>query len=325
MKSDSTKTTSRRATATPSPESASPRRAPDQVRRQAPRQARAATDARPIVKWAGGKTGLLHHLRRHVGERPIDRYVEPFAGGAALFFALASSRPKPFSRATLNDQNAELVACYRAVRDDVEGLIVELRRYTYDRELFYRVRDVVTSGQTDVQRGGRLIFLNKTCFNGLWRVNSKGAFNVPFGTFANPRILDEKTLRAASRALRRVTLKCGDFEEVTAELGQGDFVYFDPPYVPASRTASFTAYARGGFSHEEQERLALVLASLKSRGVRAMLSNADTPETRRLYKKFRVYIVEARRSINSDSTKRGASREVIVTNWESRGLREGDP
>lgn len=276
--------------------------------------------ARPIVKWAGGKSRLLAELRRHV-PREMETYAEPFCGGAALYFALASGKERPFRRALLADKNAELVATYCAIRDDVDAVIDALKDYKYDRDLFYRIRELDTSEMTGVARAARLIFLNKTCFNGLWRVNAAGKFNVPFGRYKSPRILDEAALRAASRALAGAEIVHGDFTSVTRELGAGDFVYFDPPYVPLSKTASFTSYAVDRFGPAEQERLVAELHLLRARGARAMLSNAYNEETARLYAEFAFHVIDAPRSINSDPTKRQSTRELIVTTWEKRARR----
>ena len=282
---------------------------------------------KPIVKWAGGKARLLGELLQRVPTR-MRTYAEPFAGGAALFFALAADATSPardrrvFKRAVLADQNEDLIACYRAVRDDVDGLLEALGEYHYDRKLFYETRDRDTTGMSDIERGARLLFLNRTCFNGLWRVNASGKFNVPFGRYKNPRIVDEEKLRAASRALEEVDLKVGDYADVTKKLGEGDFVYLDPPYVPLSKTAAFTAYGKNGFSSVEQARLAKELHRMKKRGVLAMLSNADTKESRALYDGLSVSIVRVARSINSDPTKRGDTAEVIVTTWGAPGVHE---
>jgi len=169
-----------------------------------------------------------------------------------------------------------------------------------------------------LERGARLLFLNRTCFNGLWRENSKGKFNVPFGTYKNPRILDPLLLERAAAALAGVKLTSEDFADACGRLGVGDFVYFDPPYVPATKTASFTAYSASGFTMADQLRLVALLGDLAKRGVKAMLSNADTPETRELYAGFRVRAVSARRPINSDPRKRGAAGELIVMNFEAQ-------
>ena len=284
----------------------------------------AAQSAKPIVKWAGGKSRLLGELIDRVPRR-LKTYAEPFAGGAALFFALASERAhgeRSFERAILCDRNEELVACYRAVQADVNAVIEALKSFRHDRELFYEVRAQDTRGMSDVARAARFVFLNHTCFNGLWRVNSGGHFNVPFGKYKNPRILDPEALRAASGALADVELRTGDFLDVTGELGRGDFVYLDPPYVPVSRTASFTAYAKDGFSPSDQERLARELHTLKGRGVKAMLSNADTPVTRRLYAGLQCRALRAPRSISCDGAARGAAGELLVTTWGASRARE---
>jgi DNA adenine methylase len=281
-------------------------------------------DAKPIVKWAGGKSRLLRELVARVPTR-IRTYAEPFAGGAALFFALASERSRgarSFERAVLADRNEELVACYRAVRDDVGAVIDALAGMSYDRDLFYEVRAQSTAKMPDAARAARFIFLNRTCFNGLWRVNSGGHFNVPFGKYKNPRILDEEGLKSASRALAGVEIGSSDFAEVTRELGRGDFVYLDPPYVPLSKTASFTAYAKDGFSPADQERLAEELRRMKARGVKAMLSNADTPVTRALYRGLACHAVRAPRSISCNAATRVDTGELVVTTWEPSGMYE---
>ena len=276
-------------------------------------------EARPIVKWAGGKAALVPALLAELPQE-IRTYVEPFAGGAALFFALASAPVRRFRRARLNDRNAELVACYRAVQRELPALVERLGTYRYDKELYYQVRDIDPRELGDVERGARLLFLNRTCFNGLWRENSKGKFNVPFGTYKNPRILDPLLLERANAALAGVKLTNDDFAAACGRLVAGDFVYFDPPYVPATRTASFTAYSASGFTMVDQQRLVTLLADLAKRGVKAMLSNADTPETRKLYAGFRWVPVSARRPINSDPNKRGAAGELIVMNFEAEAV-----
>jgi len=272
---------------------------------------------KPIVKWAGGKTRLLPELLADMPKR-IRTYVEPFAGGAALFFKLASEPRCRFTRAVLVDQNPELVACYRAVQKNVDQVIDALQTLADEperRDLYYRLRDEPTDDMPIARRAARFIFLNRTGYNGLWRVNASGKFNVPYGRYKNPRIVDIDRLRAASRALERVEILHGDFATATKDLGDGDFVYFDPPYVPVSKTASFTAYAAKGFGPIDQERLGVELRRLAKRGVHAILSNADTKETRRLYEGLTLRVVRAARAINSDATKRGEIPELIVRNW----------
>lgn len=282
--------------------------------------------ARPVVKWAGGKTRLLDHLARIMPQGEFGTYAEPFAGGAALFFWLASQPTKRFRRAVLADKNPELVALYKAIKGDVDELIERVRAYQDEhlkrdlegrREHYYEVRELATSTLRPIERGARLLFLNRTCFNGLWRVNASGQFNVPFGRYAKPKILDEEVLRAAHDALSDVTIAQADFADVTRDLSKGDFVYFDPPYVPVSKTANFTAYAADRFGEQEQRRLAEELAVLRDRQVFAMLSNAYTPEIEQLYRDydFTVEKVPAPRAINSDPKKRGDVAELVVTTY----------
>ncbi|RZM77802.1 DNA adenine methylase [Leptolyngbya iicbica] len=266
---------------------------------------------RPFVKWAGGKGQLLPELVARVPQQ-FNRYFEPFLGGAALFFHLQPQQ------AVLSDSNPDLINLYRVIRDQVEELIEDLGRHVYDREYYYRLRQVDRTpeyGQwTVVQRASRFIYLNKTCYNGLYRVNSRGEFNVPFGRYKNPTILDEENLRACHAALQGVTVKCRDFRETCRQLGEGDFVYFDPPYMPVSTTASFTGYTREGFGERMQEKLASLCRELDRRGVRFMASNSDTPLMRELYQGFNVEVVYAARPINSQGRKRGRVPEVVVRN-----------
>ena len=194
------------------------------------------------------------------------------------------------------------------------------RGFRHDEDEYYRVRDEDPRTLTDAARGARLIFLNRTCFNGLWRVNRSGKFNVPFGRYTNPRIVDAEGLRAASAALARAEVLTADFADVTRSLGPGDFVYFDPPYVPVSKTASFTSYAKGGFGPDDQRRLADELARLRTAGVAAVLSNADTALTRDLYRDFAVHLVTSARAINSRASGRGPVGELVVTSWGAPGV-----
>jgi DNA adenine methylase len=282
------------------------------------------------VKWAGGKARLLDRLVAQLPKGKFKTYAEPFCGGGAMFFALADQGR--FDRALLSDKNAELVALYRAIQKNVGALVKRLRAYSEDfhaktddqrRVMFYEVRGLSTDGMTNVERGARLLFLNKTCFNGLWRVNASGRFNVPFGKYTSPRILDEEGLRAAHAALSLATIHEADFADVIRDLGKGDFAYFDPPYVPVSKTANFTAYASDRFGPAEQKRLAGELAALDKRGAKAMLSNADTAEMRALYIEhgFQVGTISAARAINSDPSKRGEVKELVVTTYKTNQQR----
>jgi DNA adenine methylase len=270
----------------------------------------ATTPARPFLKWAGGKGQLLEQLRPLLPPGAAGRYYEPFVGGASLFFALRRRR------ALLSDVNRELVDCYRAVRDEVEAVIVALAEHRYDETHYYRVRAIDPETLPLARRAARTIFLNKTGYNGLYRVNRSGKFNVPMGRYRSPSFCDPANLRACSAALGGVKLEVRDFEEAVLSARFGDFVYFDPPYVPASATSDFTSYAAGGFGPEEQERLAKVFEALASRGVRVMLSNSDTPAVRALYRGFRIDVVLAPRSINSKGGQRGKVSEVVVRNYE---------
>jgi DNA adenine methylase len=282
---------------------------------QVPLRARRTLEIRrtagPIVKWVGGKTRLLGELAARA-PTSFRRYFEPFAGGAALFFHLA---PRA---ALLADTNAELIACYRAVRDEVEAVVAALVRHRahHSEGYYYAVRDGWNGAApaTPAERAATFLYLNKTCYNGLWRVNSRGQFNVPAGRYVKPAILDAERLRAASAALAAAQVEVAPFEAVLDEARRGDLVYFDPPYHPLSATADFTSYTAEGFGGDDQERLASVFARLDERGCAVMLSNSDTPFTRRLYARWRVERVLAPRAINSRGDRRGGVAELIVRN-----------
>ena len=280
----------------------------------AARTEREPREAAPFVKWVGGKGRLLSQLRPLLppGVERM-RHVEPFVGGGALFF---SRRPR---RALLTDINPSLVAAYTAIRDDVEAVIGGLRRLArrHSKESYYQVRERYNQSRrvSTSTRAAMFIYLNKTCFNGLHRVNRKGAFNVPVGAYKNPRILNENGLQAASLALQGADLRCASFDALLKNAKPGDFVYFDPPYEPVSQTASFTSYARDGFSRDDQTRLRDVYKALDRRGCKLMLSNSDVPLTRELYRDFEVDTVAAPRAINCDARKRGKVSEIVVRNY----------
>lgn len=268
---------------------------------------------RPFLKWVGGKAGLLAQLTRWVPET-MERYFEPFMGGGAMFFA---TRP---GRAVLADVNDELVDCYSAVRDHLDEVIEALRQHRYEKDYYYEVRAWDRMSLPLIERAARTIFLNKTGFNGLYRVNSKGLFNVPFGRYSNPKICDEANLPACSAVLQGTEVRHTDFEGLLEEPGEGDFVYLDPPYIPLNATANFTAYTAGGFGPDDQRRLASSLRGAHRRGARFLLSNADTPVTRELYRELLdepgvdLDIVRARRAINSKGARRGPVNEVVIFN-----------
>ena len=268
----------------------------------------------PFLKWAGGKRQLLAHIEALLPWR-IDTYFEPFLGGAAVFFRLAAGAR--FRRAVLADANPELVNCYQSIRDDVDGVIGELRRYRNDRALYYRVRSRDPEKLSETARAARLIYLNRCGYNGLYRVNSSGRFNVPFGRYRDPVICDEPRLRAAAAALKKAKIVCGDFARTLKNVGPDDFAYLDPPYVPLSATASFTAYAARDFGAADQQRLAGILRSLAARRVPALLSNSDCATTRDLYRDFdRIDRVAARRAINSVGHARGPVDEILVRSFD---------
>ena len=269
--------------------------------------------ARPLIKWAGGKRQLLPELLPRL-PRCFNRYCEPFVGGGALFFALQPQR------AWLSDSNAELINLYVTVRDHCEALLEDLRRHENTPEYFLAIRNLDRSpafaALTAVEKASRFIYLNRTCFNGLYRVNARGQFNVPFGRYKNPRLADADNLRRCSQLLQDAQLRCGDFSALLEVAEAGDFVYLDPPYVPLSPTSSFTSYTSGGFGEESQRRLREVCDALDERGVYFMLSNSDCPLVRELYSHYRMERVQASRAISAAASGRGAVAEALVRNYD---------
>ncbi len=281
--------------------------------------------AGPFLKWAGGKGQLLKQYAPLFPRESPARYFEPFVGSGAVFFAL---RGQAFAgEYHLSDVNPELVNVYTIVRDALDDLIALLAdhraAHTADsKEHFYAVRALDRDPEwlshvSPVARAARMIYLNKTCFNGLWRVNSKGHFNAPLGRYVNPGILNEARLRAASAALQDVTVGVREFHAVADQAKSGDFVYFDPPYVPLSDTANFTSYAKDDFGEPEQRALADVFRALDAKGCKVMLSNSDAPLVHELYAGFAIRTVQARRAINTRADKRGPISEVVVLNYEA--------
>jgi DNA adenine methylase len=274
------------------------------------RAPRAAYGPAPFLKWAGGKSQLLAPIRSRFPAEVAGTFVEPFVGGGAVFFALA--REGRIHKARLFDRNADLVDAYLAVRDEVEAVIAALAAHRNDEAHFYEVRAIDPATLSRAERAARTIFLNKVGYNGLYRVNAKGQFNVPFGRYRNPTICDADGLRNASRALSIAEIASADFEDACKGVGPGDAVYFDPPYLPVSKTASFTSYAKESFGEEEHRRLARVFVEVVERGAFALLSNSDVPLARELFTGFKIATVEATRSINSKGDKRGAISEILV-------------
>ncbi|KAB8317612.1 DNA adenine methylase [Tolypothrix campylonemoides VB511288] len=266
---------------------------------------------RPFLKWAGGKSRLIQQYFNYF---PIDfkNYYEPFLGGGAVFFHLLHHK---ISKAILTDINAELITTYRCVRDNVEELINLLKEHEiqHSKDYYYRMRTTIESNE--LKKAARLIYLNKTCFNGLYRENSKGEFNVPIGRYKKPNICDLSNLRLASTALQSAEIEVRSFEEVLNYGKNKDFVYFDPPYYPVSSTSNFTSYSRYAFDENEQCRLRDVFVELAERGVKVMLSNSDTSFIRNLYKDFHIYTISAGRAINSNAKKRGKINELLVTSY----------
>ncbi len=277
--------------------------------------------ARPFLKWVGGKSQLLNELTRRLPSN-FTRYYEPFLGGGALFFHLYSHGLLQHG-AVLSDLNPELIDTYRAVRDHTDELITlltDLQPYGSDSDTFYQIRSWDRQpGFTQrplVERAARTLFLNRTCYNGLYRLNSKGQFNAPFGRYRRPRLVDVTNLRAAARALQRVELRVADFTAVLDSARPADLVYFDPPYVPVSGTSSFTAYTGSGFDQHAQLRLAETFRALAERGCNLLLSNSNTELSRSLYQ-ARCDIVLAGRRINCVPGRRGPVEELIAVHEAS--------
>lgn len=300
--------------------------------------------AQPVLKWAGGKSQLLDDIEancpQELGTKEIETYIEPFVGSGAVFFALTSKFY--FKKAYLFDINPELIILYNSLKADIETIIAELakRQEVYlskdeegRKEYFYETRNEYNEAVEFAHRGlekepinskraAITIFLNRTCFNGLFRVNSKAEFNVPFGRYKNPTILFESKLRAASEALQNASIELSDFSKTSDYADKKAFVYYDPPYRPISKTASFTSYSKDTFDDAEQARLCELYRDLSNKGVKQLLSNSDPTNHDQgdyffddLYKGFKIVRVAARRVINSDPDKRGDIRELLIRNY----------
>jgi DNA adenine methylase len=276
---------------------------------KAPRRKRAADTAaaaRPFLKWAGGKRQLVQELTKHVPES-FGTYYEPFVGGGALFFHL-----QPRS-AVLSDSNARLIRTYSGIQNNVDDVIAILSTYRNEKSFYLKLREIPIDERSDAELAAWFIFLNKTGFNGLYRVNRRNLFNVPFGDNARARIVDDLNLKACSAALKGVQLHCEDFEAALTRAGQGDFVYIDPPYVPLSDTAYFTSYTSSGFGPQDQLRLRDAALALKRRGVTVVLSNSSSHRVSELYgAEFTCIPVSASRLVNSDTKGRGKVTEFVI-------------
>jgi DNA adenine methylase len=277
-----------------------------------------SVEPRPFVKWAGGKRQLLSVIERHVPAE-FGCYYEPFLGGGAVMFHLLSKNPD--MKCKVSDLNSDLILAYVTIRDRVEELIESLQNHakSYHKNpdsYYYRVRDSEPTSQ--IEKVSRLLFLNRTCFNGLYRVNSKGKFNVPLGRYSNPNIVNEDGLYAASHALqsKKISISCRDFSSVLQDAKKGDFVYFDPPYQPVSRTANFTSYTNKDFAYKDLQKLVEVSERLADRGCKVLHSNSNSKEVRKLFSKdWKVIEISANRAINSDSTKRTGQTELLIKNY----------
>lgn len=270
----------------------------------------------PYLKWAGGKRQLVRELKKKMPEE-YGKYFEPFVGAGALFFYLGPEK------AVINDANVDLMVTYSAIRDDIDGLIGLLRDYQERNtsEDFYKIRKLdriksECSKMTDTEKAARTIYLNKTCYNGLYRVNSQGHFNTPFGGYKRPVICDEALLRNIHNHLNEsdIEIKNGDFENAVASAKEGDFVYFDPPYHSQDNT-NFTSYQSGGFNENEQMRLKVVFDKLTEKGIKCILSNSKTEFITSLYGEYKIKTVRMPRMINCDGNNRGEVDEVIIKNW----------
>ena len=271
---------------------------------------------KPFLKWAGGKRAILAELIARLPDR-IEHYIEPFLGGGALFFELA--RQRQIGTAVLNDRNPELIATWRAVRSDAAGVCRAARQWSNDEETYYQVR--AASLADPIEAAARVVWLNRHCFNGLYRINQKGGFNVPYGRYKSTRI-DEDNLLACSEALAAVELRSEDFESIMAGAPRGAVLYCDPPYWPLSETSSFTAYDGFPFTSADQRRLAAAFHALPARGARGLLSNSSTPDTHGLYDTLDLRLVQVRRSINRDVNGRGEVDEILVGVGDLPGRRD---
>ena len=275
----------------------------------------------PIVKWVGGKRQLLDEINKYIPKK-FNTYYEPFFGGGAVLFHL---QPK---KAVINDLNMDLITTYRVIKDKPNELIEALKIHKNTSDYFYELRNIDLDSEkykklTDVEKAARLIYLNKTCFNGLFRVNSSGHFNTPFGNYKNPNIVNEPVIKAVNSYFKSndITISNDDYAVVLQNVKAGDFVYLDPPYDPVSDTSNFTGYNAGGFTRKNQEELRNVCIELDKKGVKFLLSNSATSYIKEIYdaslfKVLKVEIVKAKRNINSNGNKRGEVDEVLIRNYE---------
>ncbi len=274
---------------------------------------------KPFVKWAGGKRQLIPILNENLS-KSFGTYFEPFLGGGALLFHILTERKG--QKCSISDLNSDLVLTYTTIRDRIDEIISSLKNHEKNyhkdsKSYYYSVRE--SNPRSEIEKTSRLLFMNRTCFNGLYRVNSKGKFNVPLGRYTNPNIVNEENLRSVSSILQssKVAIKCRDFESVLRDAKKGDLVYFDPPYQPVSDTANFTSYTNKSFTYEDLNRLADLCLKLDSRGCNVLLSNSDSKEVADMFsgKSWKIKKIEANRAINSDSKKRTGHSELLIKNY----------
>ena len=267
---------------------------------------------KPFLKWAGGKTRLLRSLRESLPRQGFSRYFEPFVGGGALFFHLAPNE------AVLGDSNPELINCYEVVRDHPVELTGELSKFRISEAEFYKQRGLNPDELSPVKRAARLIYLNKTCYNGLYRVNKLGLFNTPYGRRSDVRLVDQANLTRASKLLKRARLLCVEYRDSLELAGKGDFVYLDPPYVPVGKYSDFKRYTKDQFGEADHEHLAEVFRELASRGCFVLLSNSSNRKTTRLYSGFVQRVVKMPRFVNCKGEGRGRVDELLISNYEPK-------
>jgi len=270
----------------------------------------------PFLKWVGGKRQIIPEILTHLPKNISSlNYCEPFIGGGALFFHL---EPK---KAIINDYNDELINVYKVIKNNLEELLNDLRKHENNPEYFYQIRGIdrqpLFEELTNIQRASRVIYLNKTCFNGLYRVNSLGEFNSPFGRYVHPNIVNEPVLRAVSKYLNSsdITILNGDYEKVLNAVTSDTFVYLDPPYHPISESSNFTGYVQGGWTERHQIRLKKACDDLDKKGVKFLLSNSSAPFIKELYSEYKTHSINANRSINSVGEKRGQIEELLIKNY----------
>jgi DNA adenine methylase len=270
----------------------------------------------PFLKWVGGKRQVIPEILSHLPKNISSlNYCEPFIGGGALLFHL---EPK---KAIINDYNDELINVYKVIKNNLEDLLIDLKKHQNTSEYFYQIRSIdrqpLFDELTNVQHASRVIYLNKTCYNGLYRVNSLGEFNSPFGKYTNPNIVNEPVLRAVSKYLNSsdITILNGDYEKVLNAVNTDTFVYLDPPYHPISESSNFTGYVQGGWSENHQIRLKKACDDLDKKGVKFLQSNSSAPFIKKLYSEYKIHSINANRSINSDGEKRGQIEELLIKNY----------